>query len=60
MEFRCLDLREVNLARNRYGWQKRAKEIARKEKNDEKMKGRQGKTTTPPTEEMPGVVEEGT
>jgi len=25
------------LARNRYGWQKRAKEIARKEKNDEKM-----------------------
>jgi hypothetical protein len=33
------------LARNRYGWQKRAKEIARKEKNDEKMKRRQGKVT---------------
>jgi hypothetical protein len=25
-----------NLARNRYGWQKRAKELARKEKKDEK------------------------
>jgi hypothetical protein len=48
------------LARNRYGWQKRAKEMARKEKNDEKMKRRQGKTITPPTEEIPGVVEEGT
>jgi hypothetical protein len=48
------------LARNRYGWQKRAKEMARKEKNDEKMKRRQGKTTTPPAVEMPGVVEEGT
>jgi hypothetical protein len=48
------------LARNRYGWQKRAKEMARKEKNDEKMKRRQGKTTTPPDEEMPRVVEEGT
>jgi hypothetical protein len=48
------------LARNRYGWQKRAKEMARKEKNDEKMKRRQNKITTPPAEEMPGVVEEGT
>jgi hypothetical protein len=48
------------LARNRYGWQKRAKELARKEKKDEKMKRRQNKTTTPPVEEMPGVIEEGT
>jgi hypothetical protein len=48
------------LARNRYGWQKRAKELARKEKHDEKMKRRQGKTTTPPAEEMPELVEEGT
>jgi hypothetical protein len=48
------------LARNRYGWQKRAKELVRKEKKDEKMKRRQSKTTTPPAEEMPGVVEEGT
>jgi hypothetical protein len=48
------------LAKNRYGWQKRAKEMARKEKKDEKMKRRQSKTITPPAEEMPGVVEEGT
>ena len=47
------------MARNRYGWQKRAKEMARKEKNDEKMKRRQGKTMAPPAEEIPGVVEEG-
>jgi hypothetical protein len=44
------------LARNRYGWQKRAKELARKEKSDEKMKRRQGKTTTPPAEDMPVIV----
>ena len=48
------------MARNRYGWQKRAKEMARKEKNDEKMKRRQGKSAAPPTEELPEVVEEGT
>jgi len=40
------------LARNRYGWQKRAKEIARKQKNDDKMKRRQGKGPLPETEEM--------
>ncbi len=38
------------MARNRYGWQKRAKEMARKEKNDEKMKRRQGKTASTPAE----------
>jgi hypothetical protein len=48
------------LARNRYGWQKRAKEMARKEKNDEKMKRRQGKIATAPAEEMPGVIDEET
>jgi len=48
------------LARNRYGWQKRAKEMARKEKNDEKLKRRQNRTTAPSAEEMPEVVEEGT
>jgi hypothetical protein len=48
----------LDLARNRYGWQKRAKELARKEKNDEKMKRRQGKTTPPPAEENPEVFEE--
>jgi hypothetical protein len=46
------------LARNRYGWQKRAKEMARKEKNDEKMKRRQGKIATLPAEGMPGVIAE--
>jgi hypothetical protein len=47
------------LARNRYGWQKRAKEIARKQKNDDKMKRRQGKIITLSEDEMPGVSEEG-
>jgi hypothetical protein len=46
------------LARNRYGWQKRAKEMARKEKNDEKIKRRQGKATAPSPEELPALVEE--
>jgi hypothetical protein len=46
------------MARNRYGWEKRAKEMARKQKNDEKMKRRQGKAETPPAEEMPEVVED--
>ena len=47
------------MARNRYGWQKRAKEIARKQKNDDKMKRRQGKIVTLSEEEMPGASEEG-
>jgi hypothetical protein len=47
------------LARNRYGWQKRAKEIARKQKNDDKMKRRQGKIATLSEEEMPGETGEG-
>ncbi|MEW6658996.1 MAG: hypothetical protein AB1424_10075 [Thermodesulfobacteriota bacterium] len=41
------------MARNRYGWEKRAKEMARKQKNEEKMKRRQGKITTAPPEETP-------
>lgn len=48
------------MARNRYGWEKRAKEMARKQKNEEKMKRRQGKVTTPPAEERPEAAEEGT
>jgi hypothetical protein len=48
------------LARNRYGWQKRAKELARKQKNEEKMKRRQGKLPTSASEEMPAIVEETT
>ncbi len=35
------------MARNRYGWEKRAKELARKQKNEEKMKRRQGKVVAP-------------
>jgi hypothetical protein len=45
------------LARNRYGWEKRAKEIARKQKNEEKMKRRQGKTPAAPAKEMPEAAE---
>ena len=46
------------MARNRYGWEKRAKEMARKQKNDEKMKRRQGKIETAPAEENLEVVED--
>jgi hypothetical protein len=46
------------MARNRYGWQKRAKEIARKQKNDDKMKRRQGKVAELEGEEMPETSEE--
>jgi hypothetical protein len=60
-EFWHLDpQRGTNLARNRYGWQKRAKEIARKQKNDEKMKRRQGKIPTTPEEDRSEAAEEGT
>ncbi len=45
------------MARNRYGWQKRAKELARKQKNDDKMKRRQGKALLPDVQGMPGVEE---
>lgn len=47
------------MARNRYGWQKRAKELARKQKNDDKMKRRQGKLTTLSEEGAPGASEAG-
>jgi hypothetical protein len=46
------------MAKNRYGWQKRAKELARKQKNDDKMKRRQGKATALEAEEMPETSEE--
>jgi len=48
------------LARNRYGWEKRAKEMARKQKNEEKMKRRQGKAPSAPAEETPQASGEGT
>jgi len=40
------------LAKNRYGWQKRAKELARKQKHDDKLKRRQNKAETPEAGEM--------
>jgi hypothetical protein len=47
------------LARNRYGWEKRAKEMARKQKNEEKMRRRQGKVpATSSGEDSPGIEEE--
>ena len=46
------------MARNRYGWEKRAKEMARKQKHDEKLKKRQQGKTEPPAEDASEVVEE--
>jgi hypothetical protein len=46
------------LAKSRYGWQKRAKEVARQQKSEEKMKRRQGKAPIPATQEVPKAVEE--
>ena len=48
------------MARNRYGWEKRAKEIARKQKSDEKMKKRQNRATEEEIQEEPKAQEEGT
>jgi len=45
------------VARNRYGWEKRAKEIARKQKHEEKIKRRQNKGRTA-EEESPASEEE--
>ncbi len=46
------------MAKNRYGWQKRAKEIARKQKQEEKMKRRQNKAAAQELEETPELSEE--
>jgi hypothetical protein len=46
------------LAKNRYGWQKRAKELARKQKHDDKLKRRQSKANAPEAEEMPETSEQ--
>ena len=46
------------MARNRYGWEKRAKELARKQKTEEKLKRRQGKAQPAPEAELSGPVEE--
>jgi hypothetical protein len=50
------------VARNRYGWEKRAKEIARKQKHEEKIKRRQNKgrvaeEENPASGEMAGGAE---
>ncbi|MEJ2092532.1 MAG: hypothetical protein P8X65_10115 [Syntrophobacterales bacterium] len=41
------------MARNHHTWKKRVKELARKEKQEEKMRRRQGKTLTPSAAKMP-------
>jgi hypothetical protein len=41
------------LAKNRYGWNKRIKEIARKMKQEDKLKRRQSKTRDKQAEESP-------
>jgi hypothetical protein len=41
------------LAKNRYGWNKRIKEIARKMKQEEKIKRRQGKSQEKSEEPAP-------
>lgn len=46
------------MARNRYGWEKRVKELARKQKNEEKQKRRQGKAPTALLEKLPRPVME--
>jgi hypothetical protein len=56
VDFGASTLERWNLAKNRYGWQKRAKEMARRENNDEKMKRRQSKTITLPAEDLPEVM----
>jgi hypothetical protein len=48
------------VARNRYGWEKRAKEIARKQKSDEKMKKRQQRATEAENQGEPAAPEEET
>ena len=48
------------MARNRYGWEKRVKEIARKQKSDEKMKKRQNRATEEEIQEEPKAQTEAT
>jgi hypothetical protein len=48
------------VARNRYGWEKRTKEIARKQKSDEKMDKRRSRATEEESQGEPAAPEEGT
>ena len=41
------------MAKNRYGWNKRIKEIARKMKQEDKLKRRQSKSQEKPAEGAP-------
>lgn len=41
------------MARNRYGWEKRAKELARQAKRAEKIKRRQSKSRTEADDKTP-------
>jgi hypothetical protein len=45
------------LAKNRYGWNKRIKEIARKMKQEDKLKRRQSRSQEKPAEEAPEQTE---
>lgn len=45
------------MARNHYGWEKRAKELARKQKSEEKQKRRQGKARPASETELSGSDE---
>jgi hypothetical protein len=47
------------LARNRCSYEKRAKEIARKQKQEEKTKRRQNKALAKPSDETPEMELEG-
>jgi hypothetical protein len=46
------------LAKNRYGWNKRIKEIARKMKQEDKLKRRQSKSQDKPADDTPEAVAE--
>lgn len=41
------------MAKNRYGWNKRIKEIARKMKQEDKLKRRQSKSQRKPEDDTP-------
>ncbi len=45
------------MAKNRYGWNKRIKEIARKMKQEDKLKRRQSKSQEKAAEDTPEVTD---
>lgn len=47
------------MAKNRYGWNKRIKELARKMKQEEKRKRRQNKSPEKPADETPEDTDPG-